>query len=301
MKPARNPAKTISAVVSDVDGTLVTNDKTLTPRAAASVSRLRDNGIKFAIVSSRPPRGLRSVIEQLKIATPVAGFNGGVVATPALVTITRHLIAPAVARHAVEMIEAAKAHAWVFSGEEWFVLERDAPHVAHEERTVGFGPTVVDDFASALDTAAKIVAVSEEPGLLTKLNKKVRAAIGDEANIVQSQAYYLDLTHPLANKGEALRELAKAMSVPVSEVAVLGDGDNDVDMFSPSGLSIAMGNASETVRKAADFVTASNSDDGFAKAVDWFVLGDNRTAIPTLEAQAAPEGSSRAAGARLAQ
>lgn len=94
---------------------------------------------------------------------------------------------------------------------------------------------------------------------------------------MRSQPYYLDITHPLANKGFALSEIARLLGVPLAEIAVIGDGGNDVAMFERSGLSIAMGNASPQVQRAADFVTDSNSEDGFAKAIERFILGGARS------------------------
>ena len=90
----RSPFK-CSAVISDVDGTLVTDDKMLTARAQAAVAQLRANGIIFSIISSRPPRGLRMLLKPLGITTPVGGFNGGVLATPDLAVIAEHLLSPA--------------------------------------------------------------------------------------------------------------------------------------------------------------------------------------------------------------
>jgi hypothetical protein len=87
----------------------------------------------------------------------------------------------------------------------------------------------------------------------------------------------LDFTHPLANKGTAFSEIAKLWAVPAAEIAVIGDGANDIAMFDRCGLSIAMGNGSQEVRQAADLVTGSNSDDGFANAVERFILGGVRS------------------------
>jgi Cof subfamily protein (haloacid dehalogenase superfamily) len=269
----------IVAVVSDVDGTLVRNDKSVSPKSAEAVRTLRDAGVKFAIVSSRPPRGLKAIVSRLQITMPVAGFNGGIIASPDLSVITSHLIAADVARHAVEAIEALGANAWVFSGDDWFVRDRNSPRVALEERTVGFRPTVVTNFATVIRTAAKIVAVSEDFALLTKLQGEVRDTLSGRANIVRSQTYYLDFTHTLANKGQALIELTRLMAVPAAGTAVIGDGENDVDMFAQAGLSIAMGNANAAVKGAADFVTGSNEDDGAASAIEWFVLGRKRIPI----------------------
>jgi Cof subfamily protein (haloacid dehalogenase superfamily) len=266
----------IVAVVSDVDGTLVRNDKSVSPRSVEAVRTLRDAGVKFAIVSSRPPRGLKAIVSRLQITTPVAGFNGGIIASPDLSVITNHLIAPEVAQHAVEAIESSGANAWVFSGDDWFIRDRNGPRVALEERTVGFSPAVVTDFAAVIGAAAKIVAVSDDFALLTRLQGEVRGTLSGLANIVRSQTYYLDFTHPLANKGHALIELARLMAVPTTSTAVIGDGENDVDMFAQAGLSVAMGNANAAVKDAADFVTGSNEDDGVALAIERFVLRGKR-------------------------
>src|SRR5271155_1860556 len=95
-----------SAVVSDVDGTLVTDDKVLTARAKAAVAELHTHGIAFAIISSRPPRGLQTLIDSLTITTPVGCFNGGVIVKPDLSVISAHLLSPQVARRAVAMLDA---------------------------------------------------------------------------------------------------------------------------------------------------------------------------------------------------
>src|SRR5437868_13141010 len=114
---------TIAAVVSDVDGTLVRSDKSLTERTIASVMKLRDAGIAFAIVSSRPPRGLKMLIERLGITTFVAGFNGGLIARPDLSIVARHLIAPIVAAEVIAAIEGAGADTWVFARQDWYIRD----------------------------------------------------------------------------------------------------------------------------------------------------------------------------------
>lgn len=265
----------ISAVVSDVDGTLVTDDKILTERARAAVADLHALGIIFTIISSRPPRGMRMLFEPLGITTPIGSFNGGVIATPELSVLTEHLLLPQVARRTVEILDAHKVQSWVFAGPDWLVRDCDGPYIALEEHTVGFGPTIVADFGLALNVAGKIVGVSSDFDLLALCEQGVRAALTNQAAVVRSQTYYLDITHPLANKGIALSELARLLAIPPAEIAVIGDGRNDVAMFERSGLSIAMGNASAEVRSAADFVTDSNSEEGFANAVERFILGHN--------------------------
>ncbi len=266
-----------SAVISDVDGTLVTDDKTLTAGDQAAVSKLHASWIIFSIISSLPPRGLRMLLDPLAITTPVAGFNGGIIVRRDLSVITEHLLSSQVTRRAVDMLNTHGVKVWIFSGQDWLVRDPDGPYAPLEQRTVGFPPTIVGDFGAALDVAAKIVGVSNNFDLLARCEDDVRAALADSASVVRSQPYYLDITHPLANKGAAFTEIAKLLRIPLSEIAAIGDGANDVAMFERSGLSIAMGNASAQVRHAADFVTESNSEDGFAKAIERFILGNDRS------------------------
>ena len=277
MSRARPVPFKCSAVISDVDGTLVTDDKVLTARAQAAVAELRASEIIFSIISSRPPRGLRMLVEPLGITTPVSGFNGGVIATPDLAVVSQHLLLPQVARHAFDRLSARGIQVWVFSGRDWLLRDPDGPYVPLEEHTIGFRPTIVEDFGSALEAAAKIVGVSKNFDVLEQCEHNLRAALGDSAFVVRSQLYYLDITHPLANKGAALSEIAKLLGMPLAEIAVIGDGGNDVAMFERAGLSIAMGNASPQVQRKADFVTDSNSDDGFANAIERFILGGGRS------------------------
>ena len=266
-----------SAVISDVDGTLVTDDKALTTRAQAAVAELRASGIIFSIVSSRPPRGMRMLLEPLAITTPVGGFNGGVIATRDFSVITEHLLLSQVARRAVDTLSERGIQVWVFSGQDWLIRDLDGPYVPFEERTVGFPPTIVEDFGAALDVAAKIVGVSNNFDLLAQCERDMRAEFTNGAFVARSQPYYLDITHPLANKGTAFSEIANLLGVPLAEIAAIGDGNNDVAMFERSGLSIAMGNASLHVQRAADFVTQSNNEDGFANAIERYILDRGRT------------------------
>ncbi|MEO7026819.1 MAG: HAD family hydrolase [Caulobacteraceae bacterium] len=271
--PRPRPRK-ISAVVSDVDGTLVRDDKSLSEVNRSVVAKLRQRGVAFALVSSRPPRGLAAVIAALDISTVVAGFNGGVIADPRLEVLEQHLLAPVVALRTVEALAARGVDAWVFSGREWFLQNPNASNVTREIRTVNFQPTVVPDFGAALETAGKIVGVSQDAGLLERCEAELSAELSGRASVARSQPYYLDITHPLANKGAALRAIARLLAVPLEEIAVIGDGPNDVAMFAPAGFSIAMGNAEAAVQRAADVVTDTNNADGFAAAMDRFILSD---------------------------
>jgi Cof subfamily protein (haloacid dehalogenase superfamily) len=272
----RVPATKISAIVSDVDGTLVTKDKQLTDRTRLAVAAIRKAGVPFSVISSRPPRGMAPLMKALGVDRPSAGFNGGVIVTPDLQALQQRLASPDSARRTIDFLAQRGIDTWVFSGQDWLLQNAAGPYVDHEARTVGFPPIVVGEFGEALDTAAKIVGVSDKHDFLEECEIELARLLGSAATVVRSQLYYLDITDRLANKGAGLLELARLLGVPPAEVAVIGDGSNDVTMFEQSGLSIAMGNAQPAVREKADFVTASNSEEGFAMAIERFILGGER-------------------------
>lgn len=268
----KRKAGKISLLLADVDGTLVTHEKVLTDRAIAAVAAMKQAGVRFAVTSGRPPKGMAMLIDPLRIVTPIAGFNGGLFVNPDLSAIEERVLPGDVAREVVTMILDHKLDAWLYAGNEWLVHWRDAPHVAREQKTVQFEPTVVKDFGSKIDRAVKIVGVSDDHDRIEDCARKVRERFGTKVSAALSQPYYLDVTHPQANKGGVVEYLAKHLGIPASEIATIGDMPNDVDMFKKSGFAIAMGNASHDVKDEADVVTADCDHDGFAEAVEKFII-----------------------------
>jgi len=266
-------AKAIRMLIADVDGTLVTQEKVLTKRAADAVSRLRDAGIQFSVTSGRPARGMAMLIDPLKLTQPLAAFNGGVLIEPDLTTVVdQKYLPPGVPENVIGAIENHGLDVWVYTDTGWFVRDPAAAHVAREQWTVKFPPTVVGTFSGLLGRVAKIVGVSDDYARVAKCEKDVQDAGGAHISAARSQPYYLDVTHPEANKGGVVLAMSKVLNIPAGEIATIGDMPNDVLMFRKSGTSIAMGNASREVQASATYVTASNEEEGFAKAIEEFVL-----------------------------
>ncbi len=261
-------------VIADVDGTLVTKDKILTPRAIASVKRLREAGIAFTITSGRPPLGMNMLIEPLGLAEPIAAFNGGVFVHPDLSVMAQSFLARDIAMRVIGTIERHGLDCWVYTDRDWLVRKAEAPHVAREQWTVKFPPQVVPDFTGHLDRVAKIVGVSDDLAAVARCETDVQRDCSSTVSAARSQPYYLDVTHPDANKGHVVTFLSQTLSIPAEQIATIGDMPNDVLMFQKSGVSIAMGNASPEVQKQARFVTTSSEDEGFARAMESFVLGE---------------------------
>lgn len=258
----------IRLLLSDVDGTLVTNDKRLTPAAVAAARNLAAAGIGLALTSSRPPRGMRMLVEPLDLTTPMFGFNGGLVCAPNFAVLERHPIAPDLGPAVIDFLLGQGLDVWVYTEDGWCVRDAKGPHVAREAFILQFEAKVVAAFGPKLAARAfKIVGVSDDFDRVAAAEAKAAAALGDEVSATRSAPHFLDVTHPLANKGQVVGALARHLGLTAAQIATIGDMPNDVLMFRQGGYAIAMGNASDAVKAEADAVTASNEDDGFAEAV----------------------------------
>jgi Cof subfamily protein (haloacid dehalogenase superfamily) len=264
----------IALVVSDVDGTLVTKDKTLTDRARDAVRRLHDAGIGFTITSSRPTLGMRFLVEPLAITLPIGPFNGSSIVDPQLNPIEAHLIPAATAQRSLDVLNEFDVDIWLFTNDQWLTRHGDGEYVPHEKLAIRADPTIVTDFTPYLHAACKIVGASSDAAMLQRCEAAMQQAVGAQATAVRSQSYYLDVTPPGHDKGTFVQAMAKRMGISTDAVATIGDMQNDLAMFKKSGVSIAMGNATDDVKKLATHVTTSNEDEGFAGAIE-LILNSN--------------------------
>jgi Cof subfamily protein (haloacid dehalogenase superfamily) len=266
----------IALVVSDVDGTLLTKDKTLTEAAKSAVQRLHKADIGFTITSSRPTLGMRFLIEPLAITLPIGAFNGSSIVDPQLKPIEQNLIPPAAAHRSLDILNEYGADIWLFTNDLWLTRNPDGEYVPHEQRAIRADPTIVKDFTPYMTAACKIVGASADAAMLQRCEVAMQQALGTQANAIRSQSYYLDITPPGHDKGTFVQAMAKRLGISTDAVATIGDMQNDLAMFRKSGLSFAMGNATDDVKKIATHVTTSNEDEGFAGAMETILKGNAR-------------------------
>jgi hypothetical protein len=256
-----------------VDGSLVTQDKVLTDDAIAAVHRLRQAGVLFALTSGRPPRGMEMLVEPLGIDTPIAAFNGGLMVDRDMAVLEQRVIPEDLVVPLADHMRSFELVVWLYRGADWYVPDPKGPHVDREAWTVKFEPKVMQDGLHGLtDGVVKLVGVSDDHGAVDAAAAAAVKKFGHHVTAAASQPYYLDVTHPQANKGAVARYMAQRYSLRPEEIATIGDQPNDILMFEHSGLSIAMGNADPEAKAAAHQVTRSNEDEGFAYAVEHFVL-----------------------------
>src|ERR1700746_1647160 len=228
---------TIHALLADVDGTLVTKDKVLTKRGTEAVRKLHENGIAFFITSGRPPRGMRMLVEPLGLKMPMAAFNGGMVVHPDLTVGDELPLPDDVVPDVINTLLAHGLDVWIYRGTEWYIRSAQAPHVNREAATVQFPPTVVPSFDGLLNRVVKIVGVSDDLDSVARCEAAAQAQLGAHVSAARSQPYYLDVTHPAANKGTVIEFLSAVYLIPASSIATIRAMPHDVLMFEKSGMS----------------------------------------------------------------
>ena len=263
----------ISLVISDVDATLLTPEHKVTDLSMRTVRALHKHGILFTIASSRPPRGLLPLVNRFGLREPFAAFNGAVVQRADGQTLIRHVLSPGVCEHVLGICDRFGLELWVYCDHDWHVARHTA-FVAREERTIGFNARLESDLRKWLMRATKLTVVGD-PSIVAQAEKVVLAEVGSCVSATKSRPRYIDITAREAHKGTVVTQLASVLRIPTREIAVIGDGFNDILMFERAGVSIAMGNAVPEVRGAAKYVTADNTHEGFARGIEDFVLRPN--------------------------
>ncbi len=255
-------------MITDVDGTLLTPEKVLTLRASAAVRGLAAAGIGFTLVSSRPARAMMSLIAALDLKLPFAAFNGGAVVNTNLSMIETHRLDPGAASTMLDLLTRRGVDAWVFADNDWRLRNAHGAYVVDNQRTLGYPPVIVQGFDDVISRIDKIVGVSGRPALLVEVAAEARTMLPGQATINLSRPCYLDVTHPEANKGDAVKALCKILGVDLDRTAVLGDMMNDIAMFDVAGLAIAMGQSPDIVKAHAQVITGANTEDGFANGIE---------------------------------
>ncbi|PTU03387.1 Cof-type HAD-IIB family hydrolase [Pseudomonas sp. HMWF031] len=263
----------IRFLLSDMDGTLLLPDHSLSQRTVDAVRALREAGVLFSLATGRPPKAMLHMIEALGVDLPTAAFNGGTLVNPdGSLLVAHYLPATAALTTLALLADQPDIEVWVFSGGDWLVKDPSGPLVPREQHGLGYPPVAVESFEPFLERIDKIVAASSNTELLIELEAQLLPLVEGQAQVSRSQPVYLDITAMQANKGQALATLAAFLGVPLEQTAAMGDGGNDPAMFHRAGLSIAMGQAEEEVKRQADVVTGANTEEGAAQAIERYIL-----------------------------
>ena len=257
-------------VISDIDGTLITSNHEVTEATKTTAARLYEAGIALTLSSSRPPRSITPLAEELKLRAPFASFNGALITTMDGEIRLRSAIHPEIMAHIKAIADRLGLGLWLYDENGWWAERRDA-FVEREAHTSGFEPDFQGYGERLKEDVVKLTVVGK-PELVAQAEKQVFVELHDKVSASRSKPRFLDVTAYGYHKGSVVEHLADVFRVSKNEIAVIGDGPNDIEMFKQAGISIAMGQGVDEVINAATYITSSNDDEGWSRGIEKYVL-----------------------------
>jgi Cof subfamily protein (haloacid dehalogenase superfamily) len=266
MKPAA-----IRLVAIDVDGTLLDSSHRLQKPVGEALDELNARGVDVVLATARSPQVLRIVLGELAFAPLLVCFSGAWIGQVDLQTLTprpalwekRHMASSA--RLIVETAFAHDVEPNVFDPGTWRVRTLTKEILA-ESQITDTRPTITPEILREGDEPNKILLITSEGEATAKLHA-IAETVRSVSNATFSKPNYLEIIPFGVNKAKALANLTRMRGLELSQMAALGDGLNDLEMVREAAIGIAMGNALDEVKSAADWVTGTNDEAGVAQAV----------------------------------
>jgi hypothetical protein len=265
----------IKLVVSDIDGTLVTSSGQISPATRKEIARVIAAGVHFGVASGRPTRRVRAVLEGLGVTVPIISSNGAVIED----LVTGEIIYSLHLEHALarRVLQVAADYplmgVFVDTASGWsFLPGEHAPTDA-----IRFWQSELDarrmddaDLFFAEDPVVRKIVVAGDERVLEQLEPALKAVEG--VYVTSSWHGNREIMVAGADKANAAKRLAARLGVEPPEVLAIGDHRNDLELIAWAGTGVAMGNAAAELKEIADWVTASNDQDGVAKALRRYIV-----------------------------
>jgi len=260
----------IQLIATDVDGTLLNDENTISPENLSAIERARAAGVKVTIVTGRSHYYLAHVTDQFQPDTPIVAASGSCTVDLSTDTMIDFRTLP------VETVEAVIHIAREYETGRFVSLLDFYYFETHDSLRDRFDDVLShemdirlsdDILAEELIDPIKIAVYHNQRSVLEEISNRVRNEVG-EMTIRFPAPDFIDITSADANKGAALCRLAEREGISLATVLVLGDGNNDVDMFEVAGTSVAMGNAVPELKAVADLIAPTNNENGFAWAIN---------------------------------
>lgn len=266
----------VKLIAVDMDDTLLDNSIRVSPRTREVLQKAAAQGVKVTIATGRMYSSALPFARQLGLDVPLITYNGAMIKNSISgETLLHH---PIDFKLAKEVLGFFKKHGWYIQSyvdDVLYVAEKDE-HALHYERTAGIKSVAIGEKLYTMEQSPTKMLAMAEAGQMPVISQAANKIFGDRLNIVTSKPTYLEIVNPKANKGLALAYLADMLGIKQAEVMAIGDSNNDLDMIKYAGWGVAMGNAADTVKAEARFVTKRNDEDGVAEAVIKYVLEGKR-------------------------
>lgn len=269
-------------IATDIDGTLLNEQHEVTPRTRAAVRELQRRGIPLVLTTARPARSVLALHRELALSGPFIAYNGALVYDPHQEETLFHQPIPlAVARRLLDCVRTVSPSLTVgLEMPDGWYLDRIDPHLQDriDAGLVEMMPTLCNVEKVLLNTTHgvnKLYFVASDAVRAAMEDHFVLHELHTHIMVTSSSAEWVEISAVGVDKGAAVEALAAHWGIPMEHTLALGDGENDIPALQRAGLGIAMGHAPEPVRRAADVVTASNTEEGWAAAIEQYVFAEN--------------------------
>lgn len=259
-------------IAMDLDGTLSNDQKVITEKTKQTLMAAQEQGIRLALASARPSPGLfreRDVLDMQNHNGILMSYNGGRIVDAATGKVLFETSMDLEETKAVlRKLEDLPVTPILDDGVQFYVTDRNGFKVDYECRNNNMICSEVGNLADFLTFAPIKILMSVDPAIIGDVQKQIAAMLPASLTVVQTAAFYLEVIPKVINKGQGIRDICGVLGITAEEVISFGDAENDIPMLKAAGMGVAMGNASDAVKQAADMVTLSNNDDGIAYALE---------------------------------
>jgi len=258
----------VKLIAVDLDGTLLTRDKTPHPRSVTALLRAQAAGITVVLASGRALPAVRSFAAEIGLTGPMIGANGADTGSP-WGEIWRHDgIKSAAASRMVQVAIEREMSAAVYASDRVYMVRRFPGEVVDTSRILRCPTEVIDPSAITPLHLSKVL-VMQDPGISAANREALLAAMDPEVlRTTDSEPYFIEFLAPNTSKASALAEVASRLGVSQRNTAAIGDYDNDLEMIQWAGYGAAIGNALPRVKAAAEITVGTNEEGGVADFVD---------------------------------
>lgn len=264
----------IKLVALDLDDTLLDSNLQISADSIRSIQEVRQLKVGITISTGRMFKSALPYARQLGLNVPLITYQGALVKNSMAGEVLYFQPVPGeLAGEVMGICQAWGVHVHSYFDDK-LVMETLSEEGQAYSRLAGVPVTMVKDLIGSLarHKAIKIMAISNDEPQLLELESCLQGRYGDKLHITRSKPYYLEIMNPAADKAKALEVVARYYKVDRQDVMAIGDSYNDMEMINWAGIGVAMGNAVEALKKAADFVTAANTEEGVARALHRFIL-----------------------------
>jgi len=258
-------------IAMDLDGTLNNDQKIITPKTREALMLAQQKGLRLALASARPSPGLFRERDVLRIQDHkgvLMSYNGGrIVDAETGAVLFETAMDLEETRRVLRFLETLPVTPILDDGKQFFVTDKNGYKVDYECMNNRMECTEVKNLADFLHFAPIKILMSADPAAIHDIQAKIAAFLPDSLTVVQTAAFYLEVIPKVINKGQGIRDICATLNIAPEEVVSFGDAENDIPMLRAAGCGVAMGNADEHVKSAADMITLSNNEDGIAHAL----------------------------------